>query len=242
MGACQSSNANKSKKTRAKLSNISKVQDADVESSFNHGYINQLNHKSNKNDLNFLQTIISTNDIDKLQKLISNNELPLNDYIFSNKTVLHFAVQRANTSTVELLLLNGSNVDKPELETGNTALFLAALDLNLEMVVCLLKFNPNIGVVNKSNQNVINLLENTFVAGISDSNREVTTHFVKKSALTVEEKNKLDSIFSLLNNASYKQTNVETFETEPKNKKMEASFDNDNKQVYSNGNFEVEYL
>lgn len=144
-----------------------------------------------------------------LQELIDRQEINVNDYIFggSDKTLLHEAVQISESSQiVETVLNNKADVNALEKETGNTAIILAALDLKLEIVKTILKFNPNINIKNRKGQDIF-LIINEYLIEKKGS---------KKTDLTPEQSQKLQNIIEILKEYKVKSDNVENLDEDEK--------------------------
>jgi len=144
-----------------------------------------------------------------LQELIDRQEINVNDYIFggSDKTLLHEAVQISESSQiVETVLNNKADVNALEKETGNTAIILAALDLKLEIVKTILKFNPNINIKNRKGQDIF-LIINEYLIEKKGS---------KKTDLSPEQSQKLQNIIEILKEYKVKSDNVENLDEDEK--------------------------
>lgn len=144
-----------------------------------------------------------------LQELIDRHEINVNDYIFggSDKTLLHEAVQISESSQiVETVLNNKADVNALEKETGNTAIILAALDLKLEIVKTILKFNPNINIKNRKGQDIF-LIINEYLIEKKGS---------KKTDLSPEQSQKLQNIIEILKEYKVKSDNVENLDEDEK--------------------------
>lgn len=144
-----------------------------------------------------------------LQELIDRQEINVNDYIFggSDKTLLHEAVQISESSQiVETVLNNKADVNALEKETGNTAIILAALDLKLEIVKTILKFNPNINIKNRKGQDIFMII-NEYLIEKKGS---------KKTDLTTEQSQKLQNIIEILKEYKVKSENVENLDEDEK--------------------------
>ena len=96
----------------------------------------------------------------ELQRMIDNYEDDINEYSFgANKTLLLEAVINCpNPAVVDMIMEKGADVDKEEYQTGNTALFLSAVDLKVNFVRNLLKYQPNLQHKNHNNQNIFEFL------------------------------------------------------------------------------------
>ena len=161
MGACESSNAdgnrkartrghgnNKSKRTATKMP---KLKTADLDDS----------HQFDEQEIDKREEILRRGVKKELQKMIDNYDDNINDYTFGqNKTLLLEAcIVCSNPAVVDMIMEKGADIDKEEYQTGNTAIFLSALDLKVDFVRKLLKYQPNLQHKNHSNQNIFQFLE-----------------------------------------------------------------------------------
>jgi ankyrin repeat protein len=165
--------------------------------------------KSNPGSEKPIHIALRTGNTRLLQELIDRQEINVNDYIFggSDKTLLHEAVQISESfQIVETVLNNKADVNALEKETGNTALILAALDLKLEIVKSILKFNPNINIKNRKGQDIF-LIINEYLIEKKGS---------KKTDLTPEQSQKLQNIIEVLKEYKVKSDNVENLDEDEK--------------------------
>ena len=161
MGACESSNAdgnrrartrgqgnNKSKRTATKMP---KLKTADLDDS----------HQFDEQEIDKREEILRRGVKKELQKMIDNYDDDINEYTFGqNKTLLLEAcIVCKNPAVVDMIMQKGADIDKEEYQTGNTAIFLSALDLKVDFVKKLLKYQPNLQHKNHSNQNIFQFLE-----------------------------------------------------------------------------------
>ena len=161
MGACESSNAdgnrrartrgqgnNKSKRTATKMP---KLKTADLDDS----------HQFDEQEIDKREEILRRGVKKELQKMIDNYDEDINQYTFGqNKTLLLEAcIVCPNPAVVDMIMEKGADIDKEEYQTGNTAIFLSALDLKVDFVRKLLKYQPNLQHKNHSNQNIFQFLE-----------------------------------------------------------------------------------
>ena len=161
MGACESSNAdgnrkartrgqgnNKSKRTATKMP---KLKTADLDDS----------HQFDEQEIDKREEILRRGVKKELQKMIDNYDEDINQYTFGqNKTLLLEAcIVCPNPAVVDMIMEKGADIDKEEYQTGNTAIFLSALDLKVDFVKKLLKYQPNLQHKNHSNQNIFQFLE-----------------------------------------------------------------------------------
>lgn len=160
-----------------------------------------------KADLNASYSV-TTGEVDKRIKILQkgfNNELEemindydedINEYTFGqNKTLLIQAVISCpNVDVIELIMDKGADINCKERQTGNTALFLAALDLKVEFVKQLLKYNPDMSIKNNYDQDIFEFLEFQLVEQRKNNNRE----------LEAKERRRYNQIKKLLRDAAKK--------------------------------------
>jgi ankyrin repeat protein len=186
MGACWSDNNKISQERRKKGQTgvVKTVEAADFSIRDDRDAVGDLQPKGIMN----LEKLIVDGDTVTLEQLIKNNQLNLNEHIFdSSKTALHVALQNKHRRVVELFLQYKADVNKEELQTGNTALFFVAADLNEEYVRLLLDniSKPDLGHRNAKGQDIVEFLNNWFY---KSRNRE----------LNERDRNKLNVILSML--------------------------------------------
>lgn len=197
MGACGSTNNNKTKQTfrrnhtNGKDTNIA-LQGANLDSS-----VGELVQDEGQSPV---FKYIKEANIKKLTEMIRNNELDVNAYCFGgNKTALHVAILKTNSpALVEFLLMNNAKVDAVEKETGNTPIFLAAFDLKVDILSILLQYRPNIGHQNYNKEDIFTFLK-------ENMKPEKNARTVKRSQLTPEEEDNYRRIMDMLND--YKEKN-----------------------------------
>ena len=112
----------------------------------------------------------------ELQKLIDNYEDDINEYTFGqNRTLLLEAVMKcSNPAVIDMIMEKGADIDKEEYETGNTAIFLAAVDLKVDFVRELLKHQPNLEHKNHANENIFEFLDSYLLEQRRKFGREMT--------------------------------------------------------------------
>ena len=112
---------------------------------------------------NKIEKAIRENEVKDLRNLFETGQCSKITKIGQNLSLLMFAVTKQEEhGVVDFLLNNGLDINEQEEETGNSALFFAALDLKENIVKCLLKYMPNINLVNKLGQNIFIFLETSF--------------------------------------------------------------------------------
>jgi hypothetical protein len=193
MGAqcCGSVNDNKAQNRRRKNQNNqeeeedppkkgTKIKRIDSESSI------QRDSKSIDNR----EQILKRGRINELKKMIDDYDEDINAYTFGqNKTLLLEACNVCpNPEVIELIMNKGADIDKEEYHTGNTAIFLSALDLKDDFVEKLLNYNPNLLHKNHNQQDIFEFLNFFLIEQRKSFNREL----IKK------EKIKYDKILNLL--------------------------------------------
>ena len=161
MGAqcCGSVNDNKAQNRRRKNQNNqeeeedppkkgTKIKRIDSESSI------QRDSKSIDNR----EQILKRGRINELKKMIDDYDEDINAYTFGqNKTLLLEACNVCpNPEVIELIMNKGADIDKEEYHTGNTAIFLSALDLKDDFVEKLLEYNHNLLHKNHEQQDILN--------------------------------------------------------------------------------------
>ena len=159
MGACESSNADGNRKARSRGEGLKqnkkikkpKLATADLDSS----------QQVEEEDLDKRVEILRRGQKKELQKMIDNYEDDINDYSFgANKTLLLEAcINCPNPAVVDMIIEKGADIDKEEYQTGNTAIFLSAVDLKVDFVRNLLKYQPNLDHKNHNNQDIFEFLD-----------------------------------------------------------------------------------
>ena len=195
MGACESANADGNRKARSRGEGIGKnkrtgtkmpkLATADLDSS---------HQMDGEEETDKRVEILRRGQKKELQKMIDNYEDDIDDYSFgSNKTLLLEAVINCpNPAVVDMIMEKGADIDKEEYQTGNTAIFLSAVDLKVDFVEKLLKYHPNLLHKNHSQQNIFDFLKFQLFDQRKSLNREMTR----------KEKEKYQQIESMLKNAT----------------------------------------
>lgn len=171
-------------KTRGNQNKESHLAKADLTSSI------QVDTKDIDSRVKILQRGIEP----ELEHMVNTYDSDINSYIFGqNKTLLLEAVIKCpNAKVVDMIMSKGADVDKEELQTGNTAIFLSALDLKVDFVEALLKYKPNLQHRNNSQQNIFEFLQFQLIDQRKSLGRE----------LIRQEKEKYDIIIGMLRKAS----------------------------------------
>ena len=190
MGACESSNADGKRKARGRGEGIQKnkrtatkmpkLTKADLDSS----------HQIDEEEIDKRVEILKRGQKKELQKMIDNFEDDINDYAFgTNKTLLLEAVISCpNPAVIDMIMEKGADIDKEEYQTGNTAIFLSAVDLKVDFVRDLLKYQPNLQHRNHNNQDIFDFLDFQLFKQRQKIGREMTQ----------DEKQKYDEILNML--------------------------------------------
>ena len=108
--------------------------------------------------------------------MIDNYEDDINDYSFgTNKTLLLEAVINCpNPAVIDMIMEKGADIDKEEYQTGNTAIFLSAVDLKVDFVRNLLKYQPNLHHRNHAKQDIFEFLDFQLIQQRAKIGREMT--------------------------------------------------------------------
>ena len=119
--------------------------------------------------------ILRKGEKEEIEKMIDSVG-DINDYSFgSNKTLLIQAVINcSNPEIIDIIMEKGADIDKAESETGNTALFLSAVDLKVDFVRNLLKYKPNLEHKNHNNQDIFQFLNFNLFENRGKFGRELT--------------------------------------------------------------------
>ena len=162
MGACESANSDgkqkarkrgeglqKNKRTATKMPKIAK---SDLDSS---------HQMDGEEEIDKRVEILQRGQKRELQRMIDCFSEDINDYAFgTNKTLLLEAVINCpNPAVIDMIMEKGADIDKEEYQTGNTAIFLAAVDLKVDFVRNLLKYQPNLQHRNHNNQDIFEYLD-----------------------------------------------------------------------------------
>ena len=178
MGACESSNADGNRKVRSRgeglnknknkrtATKMPKLATADLDSS----------RQVEEEEIDKRVEILRKGQKKELQKMIDNYEDDINDYSFgTNKTLLLEAVINCpNPAVIDMIMEKGADIDKEEYQTGNTAIFLSAVDLKVEFVRNLLKYQPNLHHRNHAKQDIFEFLDFQLFQQRAKIGREMT--------------------------------------------------------------------
>ena len=182
MGVCCGANEGKNKHNSEHRKNgeMKQLEKADPNAS----------HQIDVKDIDSRVKVLGRGIEPELEHMINNYDEEINAYIFGqNKTLLLQAVITCpNPKVVDMIMKKGANVDMIELQTGNTALFLSAVDLKVEFVRELMKYHPNLSHRNNLNQDIFEFLQ----FQLYDQRRSMCRE------LTADEKQKYDKIIQIL--------------------------------------------
>jgi len=193
MGAQCCGSVNNNKQSRRKT-NTNKNSNEDDEQEKKKTKIDRVDSDSSiqrdSKSIDNREQILKRGKINELKKMIDNYDEDINAYTFGqNKTLLLEACNVCpNPEVIDLIMNKGADVDKEEYHTGNTAIFLSALDLKDDFVEKLLEYNPNLLHKNHNQQDIFEFLNFFLIEQRKSFNREL----IKK------EKIKYDKILNLL--------------------------------------------
>lgn len=205
MGVCCYKGEKKHRNRHSSMkSNRAIRPEAPEESSLNNMKINGEAGEAGDNYNEILVKKLDAGDIKFLNSEIENGQLKVNEYRHGgNMGLLHLAVQRSkHPEVLETILQKGANVNLVETETGNTVLYIACLDLKVDFVKIILRYNPNIGHVNKKGEDIFVMMKNFF--------KEKTG--ARKSDMNEQEEEKYDAIMRMLEEYKQRNTNVEVMD------------------------------
>ncbi len=194
MGICDSSNDGKNIKKKRQNQHQSSNEKENKPRKKNHELVkadlDDSKHLSEQ-DLDEREEILKRGKKKELQNMINNYNEDINEYSFGqNKTLLLQACMIcSNPDVVDMIMAKGADVDKEEYQTGNTALFLSAVDLKVDFVKKLLKYNPNLQHRNHAGQNIFDFLNFQLFEQRQKIGREMTD----------EERDKYQEIENMLN-------------------------------------------
>lgn len=133
---------------------------------------------------------LKSGNLKEIEAMIDQSNDDINSYCFgSNKTLLLEAVMDCpNPKVVDLIMKKGAIINYKEKETGNTAIFLCAIDLKVDFVRTLLNYNPDLTVKNNADQTIFEFMQ----FQLYDQRKSL------KREMTRDEKENYDAIMSLL--------------------------------------------
>ncbi len=190
MGICNSSNDEKRKSNPNHREANKNHRNASKSRGLVKAELDDDSHQISEN-IDQRDTILKRGQRKELQNMIENYNEEIDDYAFGqNKTLLLQACMIcSNPDVVDMIMAKGADVDKEEYQTGNTALFLSAVDLKVDFVKKLLKYNPNLQHRNHAGQNIFDFLNFQLFEQRQKIGREMTE----------EERDKYQEIENMLN-------------------------------------------
>ena len=160
MGVCNSSNGDKRKSNPNRKDGNKNHRDKTKSRGLVKADLDDDSHQISENNIDQRDRILKRGQRKELQNMIDNYDEEIDDYAFGqNKTLLLQACMICpNPDVVDMIMAKGADVDKEEYQTGNTALFLSAVDLKVDFVRKLLNYNPNLQHRNHAGQNIFDFL------------------------------------------------------------------------------------
>ena len=191
MGVCNSSNGDKRKSHPNRKNGNKNHQDKTKSRGLVKADLDDDSHQISENNIDQRDRILKRGQRKELQNMIDNYDEEIDDYAFGqNKTLLLQACMICpNPDVVDMIMAKGADVDKEEYQTGNTALFLSAVDLKVDFVRKLLNYNPNLQHRNHAGQNIFDFLNFQLFEQRQKIGREMTD----------EERDKYQEIENMLN-------------------------------------------
>ena len=186
MGICDSnkqknSSSTLNKKSRRTKTKMPKLTKADLDDS----------RQISEPEIDNKEAILIRGNKKELQQMINEYNEDIDDYTFGqNKTLLLEACMKCpNPDVIDMIMKKGADIDKEEYQTGNTAIFLTAVDLKVEFVKRLLKYKPNLQHRNHARQNIFDFLNFQLFEQREKTGREMTE----------DERDKYQEIENLIN-------------------------------------------
>ena len=191
MGVCNSSNGDKRKSNPNRKDGNKSHRDKTKPRGLVKADLDDDSHQISENNIDQRDRILKRGQRKELQNMIDNYDEEIDDYAFGqNKTLLLQACMICpNPDVVDMIMAKGADVDKEEYQTGNTALFLSAVDLKVDFVRKLLNYNPNLQHRNHAGQNIFDFLNFQLFEQRQKIGREMTD----------EERDKYQEIENMLN-------------------------------------------
>ncbi len=186
MGACESSNADGKRKARGRgeglnkngsrraATKMPKLKKADLDSSSQMDEVEAEDEKIQ---------VLRRGQRKELKNMIEKykDDNDINDYMDQNRTLLLEAVINCpNPEVIDMIMDKGADIDKEEYQTGNTAIFLAAVDLKVDFVRELLKYSPNLNHKNHNKQDISEFLDFQLVEQREKIGRKMTAKEAEK--------------------------------------------------------------
>lgn len=92
---------------------------------------------------------VTSGHIESMRNILNNKPEIINEYINNHGIcAIHHAVQTKNTRMLEYLLENGVNMNKQRSKDGNTALHIASIARNVNIIRLLFEYRVNDTIVN----------------------------------------------------------------------------------------------
>jgi len=199
MGACDSGDSHKFRKQRRPGEEIiPRPSSPERQKSTNPRNINPEIKFEDSDDSNQLEEpeldnrddILRRGNKKELQIMVDNYPDDINEYSFGkNRTfLLEACMVCPNHCIIDMIMKKEADIDKEELNTGNTAIFLSALDLKVSFVRELLKYRPNLQHRNHDNQDIFQFMNDKLIEKRKNIGRE----------LTYDEHEKYEQIINML--------------------------------------------
>ena len=191
MGACDSSNNKKQKNNQGRRENNYGQRSTKKSAKLVKAELDEDSNQMSENEISQRDRILKRGQRKELQNIINNYIEDIDEYAFGqNKTLLLQACMKCpNPDVVDMIMAKGADIDKEEYQTGNTALFLSAVDLKVNFVKKLLKYNPNLQHRNHAGQNIFDFLNYQLFEQRQKIGREMTE----------DERDKYQEIENMLN-------------------------------------------
>mgnify|MGYP003571369050 CR=1 FL=1 len=199
MGACDSGDSDKFRKQRRPAEDIiPRPSSPERQESTNPRNINPEIEFEYPDDSNQLEEpeldnrddILRRGNKKELQIMVDSYPDDINEYSFGkNRTfLLEACMVCPNHCIIDMIMKKEADIDKEELNTGNTAIFLSALDLKVSFVRELLKYRPNLQHRNHDNQDIFQFMNDKLIEKRKNIGRE----------LTYDEHEKYEQIINML--------------------------------------------
>lgn len=191
MGICDSSQ-DKSKEVRSRNKGHRKGEEGQTSQRQLRRADENSSRIEDDNEVDRREKILKKGIKKEIQKMIDNYEDDIDAYSFDQSLTLLLKAcsvcDDSNSYVIDMILSKGADVNKEEYNTGNTALFLSAVDLKVEFVKKLIQYNADIMHKNHDKQNIkeflyFNLIEQKKNIGVQ---------------LTPQEKKKYSQILKIL--------------------------------------------
>ena len=191
MGACESSNNKKGQNKQSQKYNNRGHRETKKSTKLVKAELDEDSNQISESEVDQRDDILKRGNRKELQNMINNYNEEIDDYAFGqNKTLLLQACMKCpNPDVVDMIMAKGADVDKEEYQTGNTALFLSAVDLKVKFVKKLLNYNPNLQHRNHAGQNIFDFLNYQLFEQRQKIGREMTE----------DERDKYQEIENMLN-------------------------------------------